>query len=137
MESISDYFHYYEPIPHIICAVAFFALMLFWSKHQEKQSAPKAKLVVIISLLFVVGQFLYFHFQHNTPHYLFHDYKDGARVDISEIVSVETVKNYRVYYIFHLTNGSTLKWRENCTDVHSRSGEYLRNISILDITDYK
>ena len=92
--SITSYFYYYEPYAQIICGVAVVALLFLWYKVQEKQSAPKAKLVAVVSILFVVGQFLYFHFQLNTPHYLFLDYKDGARVDISEIVSVETSRSW-------------------------------------------
>jgi hypothetical protein len=137
IESIGDYFHYYEPIPQIICAVAIIALICH-KKSVGKKYNLKCILVADISLLFVVGQFLYFHFQHNSPHYLFHDYKDGGRVDISEIVSVETSgSGSRTYYIFHLTNGSSLKWRESHTDIYSKSHKQLRWMDILDITDYK
>lgn len=137
MDSISDYFYYYEPIPHIICVVAFIALICL-KKSVGKKYNSRCISVAVISLLFVIGQFFYFHFQSNSPHYLFYDYKDGARVDISEIVSVETSRSgSRTYYLFHLSNGSTLKWRESFTDIHSKNGRRLKWIDVLDITDYK
>ena len=43
----------------------------------------------------------------------------------------------KTYYLFHLSNGSTLKWRERDTDVYSRDGRELRYINVLDITDWK
>lgn len=134
-----SYFYYYEPYAQIICGVAVIALLFLWYNVKKKQSAPKAKLVAAGSILFVVGQFLYFHFQLNTPHYLFLDYKEGARVDISEIVSVETSRSgsTKTYYLFQLSNGSTLKCRKRDTDVYSKKGRELRYINVLDITDWK
>jgi len=46
MDLILDYFDYYEPIPHIICGVAFFALICL-KKPEGKKYNAKCKIVAV------------------------------------------------------------------------------------------
>tara|TARA_B100002019_G_scaffold164551_1_gene142093 strand:+ start:2774 stop:3097 length:324 start_codon:yes stop_codon:yes gene_type:complete len=92
MEYILDYFYYdeWKPLQLIICGVAFIALIVWRSKVHKKQPASKPKLTFVASLVFFLCHFIYFQYQHNTPHHLFHDWRGTASVDLDQIVSAET-----------------------------------------------
>ena len=132
MDSISDYFYYFEPIPHIICVVAFIALIVWRSKVHKNQSTSKPKLIFVGSLVLFFCHFTYFQYQHNTPHSLFHNYEGTGSVDLDQIVSVEidTVydsfwKKHSRWLKFTLKNGKELEWNLDRTAVKSRSGEII------------
>ena len=132
MESIETYFWFYEPFPLIICVVAFIALIIWRSKVNKKQSASKPKLTFIASLVFVVCHFIYFQYQHNTPHSLFYEYKGTASVDLDQIVFAEIDTVYDRYWERHsrwlkftLKNGKELKWNLDRVAVRSRSAEII------------